>query len=58
MMQFLPQEHHEAYFTWTKLSLLLPTLQMAQIRVSQTGPSAHLGGHGTVLWGPQAEAFT
>jgi len=23
MMQFSPQEHHEAYFTWTKLSLLL-----------------------------------
>jgi len=23
MMEFSPQEHHKAYFTWTKLSLLL-----------------------------------
>jgi len=22
-MQFSPQQHHEAYFTWIKLSLLL-----------------------------------
>jgi len=22
-MQFLPQQHHEAHFIWTKLSLLL-----------------------------------
>jgi len=28
------------------------------IRVSQTGASAPSWGHGAVLWGPRAEAFT
>jgi len=29
-----------------------------QIRMSQMGPSAFLGGYGVVLWVPQAETFT
>jgi len=40
------------------LGIHLQLMASNSVRVSQAGPSASLGVHGTVLRGPQAEAFT